>query len=258
MHQHLEQNIQSLLTQFPALGAVLSDSGIGCTTCSLGSCRVKDILEIHNLDAENSRNLIQRMGEVIYGGGTFEVPLLERRVAPVNSAFCPPIARMVEEHAFIKRVIARIPPLAAALRAGDEGARDLAEGTLDFIRTYADRYHHAKEEDILFGYFDESSGILEVMRQDHRDGRSHVQAAAAALAAGEPGPFAQHLKAYGELLLGHIHREDTILYPWMDRSLPMRQVGELFARCQEVERGFAGVARAQEAFVAELEARLGG
>jgi len=254
MHQYLEQNIQSLLAQYPPLGPVLSEAGIGCTTCSLGSCRVKDILEIHNLGAEASRDLLARMGEVIYGAASFEVPVLEHRVVQAPATFCPPIARMVEEHAYVKRVIALIPALIG--QAGEEGFQDLAQGTLDFIRTYADGYHHAKEEDILFGYFDEGSGILAVMRQDHREGRSHVQASATALGSGDWASLGRHLGAYGELLLGHIHREDTIFYPWMDRSLPMRQVGELFARCQDVERAFAGVAMDQEAFVVRLEARL--
>ena len=105
MQQQLEQSIQSLLTRFPALGDVLAQAGIGCTTCSLGSCRVVDILEIHNLGAEASRTLLQRMGEVIFAGAPFEVPLLERRAEPDRGAFCPPLARMVEEHRTILRVI---------------------------------------------------------------------------------------------------------------------------------------------------------
>lgn len=256
MHTYLDQSIQSLITRFPTLGELLSEAGIGCTTCSLGSCRVKDILEIHNLDTEASRRLLQGMGRVIYGDAPFEVPLIERQAGAPRSAFCPPIARMVEEHTYILRVIACLPALVGALREGREGASDLAAQSLDFIRTYADQYHHAKEEDILFGYFQDNTEILGVMMQDHRDGRSHVQAAARVLQGGDFEALGAHLDAYGQLLRGHIDREDHILYPWMDRSLSTRQVGELFARCQEVERRFQAPAKAQEAFVADLEARL--
>jgi len=256
MQTQLNLSIQSLITSFPSLGDLLAEAGIGCTTCSLGSCRVKDILEIHNLDDAQSRSLLEGMGRVIYGGAPFEVPVIERKAEPARGAFCPPIARMVEEHTYILRVIACLPTLVAALRADLPGAGELAPCVLDFIRQYADQYHHAKEEDILFGFFEGHADILGVMVQDHREGRAHVQAADLALQARDIEAFSKRLEAYGQLLTGHIQREDHILYPWMDRSLSMRQVGELFGRCQDVERRFEAVAKAQESFVAVLESRL--
>ncbi len=254
MREQLEHNIKDLMARHPALGAVLGEAGIGCTTCSLGTCRVVDILEIHDLDSARTRALLQRMGEVIYGGAAFEVPLLERKAAEPRASFCPPIARLVEEHTFILRLLARIPDLLAELEGDWEGGAPRVERALDFIRTYADRYHHAKEEDLLFAYFDRNSDILRVMCQDHAQGRAHVRAAAEGLASRDPERVATHLRAYGELLAGHIHREDTILYPWMDRRLSTRQVGELYSGCLEVERRFGKESAEQEAFVLELEA----
>jgi len=253
VHSHLEQPIKDLMERHPDLGGILSQAGIGCTTCSLGTCKVKDILEIHNLDSAQAQGLLTRMGEAIYGGEPFEVPRIERRAAPVRSAFCPPIARMVEEHTHILAVIATLPSLVAALRRDLPGTRPQAEEALDFIRNYADRYHHAKEEDILFGYFDPESEILKVMLQDHDEGRSHVRAAGAALETGDLDLAEGHLLAYGELLRGHIQRENEILYPWMDRTLSMQQVGELYARCAEVERAFGELPKAYEHVAASLQ-----
>lgn len=256
MREQLERNIKELMDQHPALGGVLEAAGIGCTTCSLGTCRVKDILEIHNLDTARTHALLQRMGEVIYGSAPFEVPVLERKASEPRASFCPPIARMVEEHVWIKRLLARIPDLLAALRQDWAGVAPQVEHVLTFIRTYADRYHHAKEEDLLFAYFDRGSDILRAMCQDHAEGRDHVRNVAEGLAAGDLDRVEHHLQAYGELLAGHIQREDTILYPWMDRSLSTRQVGELYSACIEVERCFGSGPAEQEAFVVELEARF--
>lgn len=256
MRQHLDSHIKPLMEQHPALGRILSEAGIGCTSCSLGTCRIQDILEIHNLDDGATRELLTRMGHVIYGDAAFEVPELSRKAAPEHAGFCPPIARMVEEHVHIKRLIAQLPELLSALRRNVEAAAPLAEGVLEVIRNYADRYHHAKEEDILFGFFDPDSDILRVMCQDHADGRAHVRAVAEGLAARDLGKVEEHLLAYGELLSGHIQREDTILYPWMDRTLTDHQVGELFARCMAVESTFGAAPRNYEAFVAGLAARL--
>ncbi len=256
MREQLDQFIKPLMEQHPGLGTVLEGAGIGCTTCSLGTCRVKDILEIHDLGPQATRELLTAMGRVIFGDAPFEVPELPTRAPAARSAFCPPIRRMVEEHTYILRVIACLPGLEAALARDFGAARPWAERTLDFIRTYADRYHHAKEEDQLFRFVAEDADILEVMLQDHQDGRAHVQAIAAALQARDLATAATHLQAYGELLRGHIHREDTILYPWINRRLSDRQVGELFAACMAVEQTFGEAPMRLEAFVAELEGAL--
>ena len=253
MRSYLEQPIKDLIQKHPSLGTLLSEAGIGCTTCSLGTCKVKDILEIHNLDSAQSRRLLTRMGETLFGDAPFEVPDIARKAAPIRSTFCPPIARMVEEHAHILKLIAAIPGMVEALRRDLLGVRPLAEQALDFIRNYADRYHHAKEEDILFGYFDPQSEILKVMLQDHEDGRAHVRAVAEGLTTGDLEQVEAHFRAYGELLRGHIQRENEILYPWMDRTLTMREVGELYARCAEVERGFGDRPGEYERFADSLQ-----
>jgi len=256
MEQQLGRTIKELMEQHPALGAALEAAGIGCTSCALGTCRVKDILEIHDLDEEATAKLLSQLGGIIYEGAPFTVPRYERKPTIVRAAFCPPIARMVEEHACIKRLIPLLPKLVETLTEDFEPTLPLAEGALDFIRNYADQYHHAKEEDVLFGFFDSQSEILKAMLQDHGEGREHVRAATLALQEGDAAEFGAQLRAYGELLMGHIHREDTILYPWMDRSLSDRQVGQLFAQCMTVEARLGAGAKKHEAFVASLEARF--
>ena len=83
---------------------------------------------------------------------------------------------LVDEHSLIKRWLALIPPVLRDLNLEKEEDRQLILQGVDFIRSYADRFHHAKEEDILFGYFDKNSDILKVMYEDHTRGRAHVKA----------------------------------------------------------------------------------
>lgn len=56
----------------------------------------------------------------------------------------------MHEHRLIERVVAVLSTSLVTLR--DEGSVDFAvmDAATDFIRTYADRCHHGKEEDILF------------------------------------------------------------------------------------------------------------
>lgn len=256
MQRHLDAPIKPLLEAHPTLVQVLDEAGIGCGQCSLGTCKVSDILEIHDLDTEASRALFTRMGQAIHGAAPFDIPEITRTPQPAKSEFCPPLARMVEEHRHILKLIGLLPALVAALRRDWDGALPHLEGALGFIRSYADHYHHAKEENILFGYFEAKAELLGVMRDDHAQGRAHVRAVMAAVEGRDLAAVEAHLMAYGELLKGHIHREDTILYPWMDRSLDMRQVGELFGRCAAVEGEFGPLPARQEAFVADLALKL--
>ena len=64
---------------------------------------------------------------------------------------------------------------------------------------------------------------------------------------------AAHLAGYAGVLLEHIKKEDEILYPWMDRNLSVRQVGELFARFLAVDERFAEERKKYESFVGRLE-----
>ena len=135
----------------------------------------------------------------------------------------------------IKRLLACVPGLSAHLSLDTVEGRNHVLAAVDFIRNYADRYHHAKEEDILFKYFDESGDILQAMHQDHRTARAHVQAVLQAVDRRDAAGVAQHLEAYRALLTEHINKEDTVLYPWMDRNLEDRAIGELFGAFQRMD-----------------------
>ena len=65
--------------------------------------------------------------------------------------------------------------------------------------------------------------------------------------------MAAHLAGYAGVLSEHIKKEDEILYPWMDRNLSVRQVGELFARFLAVDERFAEERKKYESFVDRLE-----
>jgi len=122
---------------------------------------------------------------------------------------------------------------------------------LDFFRNFADRCHHAKEENLLFASMQErgmprNSGPLATMLVEHEEGRARVQAAADALpraAQGDPSALAavrENLSAYIELLRAHIGKEDGILYPMADQLLSaqdQRLLEERFERVEAEEMG---------------------
>lgn len=247
--------IKDLITAYPAIGETLSRAGIGCVTCSVGTCLLKDVVSIHNLTEEQEQKLFGAIAAVVFPGRTMVLPCSERKLAvPAAARLVPPVQDMVNEHTRIKRVLAVLPALADRLGRGlDASARAAVTATIDFVRQYADRYHHAKEEDVLFKFFDAQLDVLSVMYKEHEIGRGHVRAAAAALEQGDVAGIVEHLQAYGALLREHIRKEDEILYPWMSRELTDSQVGHLFAACRKVDEEFDGKDRYYLSVVEELE-----
>jgi len=237
MEEYLNTPIKEVISKFPKVGEILEEYNIGCVPCNVGSCLLKDIMEIHNLPEEEERELLARIAKVIYPGKEIRIPKIKRKTKTKSGdiKYSPPMKRLVDEHLLIKRLLALIPDIIKDLDVDSAEGRQAISDSVNFIRSYADKYHHAKEEEILFKYFDEGLDILKVIHEDHESARAHVRAILEGLDKGDTGGIAEHLNAYRELLTEHIKKEDEILYPWMDRNLSTAQVGELFSKFDEAD-----------------------
>ena len=258
MEAYLDKGIKEVITEFPLVEGILDEYGIGCGPCSVGTCRLKDIVEIHSLPSDQEQEMLARLADVIAPGKVIRIPRRKKSVAVPQEKhkFSPPMRKLVDEHVLIKRWIALLPVVIETLDLESGEGRGTVLGAVEFIRSYADRYHHAKEEDILFGYFDENTDILKVMYEDHRQARAHVKAMQAAIKGGDRETLAEHMKAHGELLTEHIRKEDEILFPWMDRALSVTHVGELHSRFARTDKEFGDAPAESAAFIEKLERTL--
>lgn len=145
-----------------------------------------------------------------------------------------PIGPLMIEHRLIEKMIARLQREAESLSAG--GMPDVAflAAAVDFVRTYADRTHHGKEEDILFAALagkplsPEDRRVMDELTNEHILARRTVAALVAAQAkylAGDPaslGAITNALAALAGLYPGHIRKEDKVFFPaamkYFDRS----------------------------------------
>jgi len=258
MEEYLNKGIKEVINQFPEVEKILYEHGIGCGPCNVGTCLLKDIVEIHNLPADEEQQMMVRIAKTIYPDKTIKIPQVKRKTEakPKELKYSPPMKKLVDEHVLIKGWIALIPKVVKNIDLEtEEGGQLILEG-MDFIRSYADKYHHAKEEEILFKYFDENLDILKVMHEDHTQARGHVRAILEALDRKDKAAIAEHLIAYGELLTGHIKKEDEILYPWMDRNLSITQIGELFSKFNEADEQMGYSPTKYETFVNNLEEKI--
>jgi hemerythrin-like domain-containing protein len=259
MDEILNTRIKEVISRYPEVGTVLSEFGVACVTCAVGTCLLKDILDIHRFAPEDEQRMMTRIAGIIYPGRSVVVPLRKTAPTPKTKAlvYSPPLQAHVDEHKLIKRLLVLIPAMVRSLDLDSEEGCQLALCTADFIRSFADKYHHAKEEDILFKNCDEATDIINVMLSDHEAGRAHVRAILDAVERRDTANAAEHLKAYGALLTEHIKREDEVLYPWLDGQLSDTQVGRLFDAFNEADGRASDTRRRCEAFIQRVEHRFG-
>jgi hemerythrin-like domain-containing protein len=97
-----------------------------------------------------------------------------------------PIGPLMKEHRLIERLVALLEKELGRLKEGEELDGDFIDVAVDFIKTYADRCHHGKEEEILFRELakkplsEEHSRTMRELLQEHAYGRKTTQTLAAA------------------------------------------------------------------------------
>ena len=131
------------------------------------------------------------------------------------------------EHEHVARGLACLARLAEQLRTSPEVHPDAVHALLDFLREYADHYHHQKEERELFPWMERNgmaanAGPIAMMLQEHDEGRDHLRHLLAAarhlqLDAAVRREFVVRAEQYCGLLYGHIDKENHVLYPMAER-----------------------------------------
>lgn len=175
-----------------------------------------------------------------------------------------------QEHGIIKRMLALLNAAAARVDKGQELPPEFFTKAVDFIRNFADKCHHGKEEDNLFPVLERhgisrQAGPIGVMLIEHDQGRAYVRGmdeAVQRLAVGDTAALKAALdnaRRYAELLKQHIDKEDNILYVMADQVLSTVEQKDLLEKFEEVERERIGEGKHQEylQLVANLEREMG-
>ena len=158
--------------------------------------------------------------------------------------FASATAELSVEHQHILKVLSALRAQCDRVEAGAAPDREFFLKALGFIRNYADKFHHAKEEDILFPALS-SPGVemhcdpREQMLHEHELGRGFVRGMDAALKEGRPVELVENARNYCGLLEQHIYKEDNILYPMAEEALGPARSAELKKRFAAVDAKFA-------------------
>lgn len=157
------------------------------------------------------------------------------------------IVLMIEEHKNIKRMLKVIRKVCLNVMNGEEIDYADFENMIDFVRNYADKHHHEKEEKILFNRMvDEIGGAAEKlvkfgMLVEHDFGRLYINELEESLAKVKAGDDEAKLDvianamAYTHLLSRHIDKEDDVAYPFARRELCKETLNKVNIECHDFE-----------------------
>jgi hemerythrin-like domain-containing protein len=129
------------------------------------------------------------------------------------------------EHRLIERMLSIIKGVLAKIESKHKVDPVFVDIAVDFIRVYADRTHHGKEEDILFRELNkkalksEDNQIMKELIEEHVFGRRITKALVDANTRYRNGDesalghIAANLKTLTEFYPKHIEKEDKIFFP---------------------------------------------
>lgn len=129
------------------------------------------------------------------------------------------------EHRLIERMISVIKDALAKIETRHGIDPVFVDTVVDFIRFYADRTHHGKEEDILFRELNKRSlsandrRIMNELVEEHVVGRQTTKALVDANNRYRKGDkkalidIANNLRKLVEFYPKHIHKEDKVFFP---------------------------------------------
>ena len=150
------------------------------------------------------------------------------------------------EHKGIKLMLRIIEKMCERLKSGDDVQPEHLEQVLEFLKVFADKCHHAKEEELLFPALEKvgvprEEGPIGVMLAEHNKARECVKGMGEGIARYKTGEkraaakIVENGMAYIRILAAHIDKEDYVLYPVADAKLPKSVQDELLAKFDKVE-----------------------
>ncbi|MBE6024801.1 MAG: hemerythrin domain-containing protein [Cellulosilyticum sp.] len=176
---------------------------------------------------------------------------------------------MVKEHELISRMLKVMRKACYEILKGEEVCTaDLYE-MADFVKYYADKHHHDKEEKFLFKAMEEHLGALGQklirggMLVEHDLGRLYMSDLREALQKFEAGEEESKLDiianmiSYTHLLERHIAKENEVVYTFGEKQLAPSVLEEIHAQAKvyEEEAMVKGIQEKYKQVVEKFEAK---
>jgi hemerythrin-like domain-containing protein len=179
-----------------------------------------------------------------------------------------PLHILKHEHRVIERALRALEGVCSRLEWGPSVPQDALSGIVNFLSTFANCYHHGKEETYLFPALERhgitrGTGPLGAMEKEHEIERrltSEMVLAIQSYRDVDPTSRTRFVAAahkYMTHLLSHIANEDSILFRIADELLDETEKAALFESFKEAESRLGHSSQDYDRIAAELEDRWG-
>ena len=155
------------------------------------------------------------------------------------------------EHDAILSALGILDAMAGRLGGKKSPTGDDLRGFIGFLKEFADKCHHGKEEGILFpaitkAGIPEQGGPVGQMLAEHAEGRKLIKAMEAAVDPLDGRAFAEAAAGYAGLLRSHITKENQVLFPIAERTIPAPELDVIFEHFEQHEETVIGHGRHEE------------
>jgi hemerythrin-like domain-containing protein len=162
-----------------------------------------------------------------------------------------PIDDLVHEHKAIKIMLSIMSKIAENIINDKRVDTNDIERIVDFLKTFADKCHHGKEENALFPALVEAGipkegGPIGVMLHEHTVGREYIKEINSNTEKFKSGNsdalqlIANSLLSYINLLHNHIQKEENILFPMAEKVLHAQKQNEIYEHFERIEEEVVG------------------
>ncbi|MHB9134399.1 MAG: hemerythrin domain-containing protein [Armatimonadota bacterium] len=142
------------------------------------------------------------------------------------------------DHAIMSAMVSALEEMLTHYTLGATIAESDMPGVTNFFLRYADQFHHAKEERILFPAIlaaDASNqALIDELCTEHHHGREALATQQQAIADGDLECYFQSVRQYLAFIRPHIRRENLVLLPMADRLLSTEQQQALAGRLADL------------------------
>ncbi|OPX85741.1 MAG: Hemerythrin HHE cation binding domain protein [Pelotomaculum sp. PtaB.Bin104] len=149
-----------------------------------------------------------------------------------------------KEHDAILRVLKILDKMISD-PMGDTNKLQYYSEVVYFLKVFADKCHHGKEETYLFEELvnrgiPKEGGPIGVMLREHQQGREYIALMDKSLEAKDLTEFNTSAAKYHDLLRQHIEKENNVLFVMADKVLNEAKQDELFRKFEQHEENVIG------------------
>jgi len=160
---------------------------------------------------------------------------------------------LMHEHDAILFSLKILDEISNRVESGKEVPAGDITDLIDFLKLFADKCHHGKEEGLYFPALEEEgiqrqNGPIGMMLEEHDTGRGFIRRMQSSVTDKmvNKDEFIQSARGYIKLLRLHIEKENTVLFPIGDMKLSPLKQSKLIEEFEEFEETVIGRGKHEE------------